>query len=90
MTNIQEHWQRVQEQNRKRSLAFWRRVLGVALLVILAFLCAWLTGCATRVDVIPSDKTVFWLAPGTCYTATNWVCVVPQARMLEILRKVNQ
>lgn len=60
-------------------MKFWIAIVSIILLA----------GCATRVTVIPADKTVVWLAPGTVYTATNWVCVVPEARMQVILRKFN-
>lgn len=47
-----------------------------------------LTGCATKVVVISSDKYVWWAEAGT--TLTNGAWVVPDARMQQILRKLNE
>ncbi len=58
-------------------------------IVILSSL--FLLGCATtKIIVIPEDKMVHWLPPHTHYYTTNYgVWLVPDARMQEILRKIN-
>ena len=50
-----------------------------------------LVGCAARVVVIPADKTVHYLPAGQNYVAPNGgMWLVPDARMQEILRKLNR
>lgn len=52
--------------------------------------CSLFAGCATRVVVVPADKQVRWLKPGDTVTTENGVWLVPDARMQEILRALNQ
>jgi hypothetical protein len=50
-----------------------------------------LSGCATRLVVIPSDKEVKFLPAGRSYTSPDGgMWLVPPARMQDILRKLNR
>ena len=61
----------------------WLRV--TAMLSMLA----WLTGCATRVVVIPADRQVIPLAAGQKFKAPSTGWWVPEARMQEILHALE-
>jgi len=53
-------------------------------------LSATLSGCKTRVVVIPSEKTVFRLPAGEAFKPPIPGYFVPDARMLEILTELNR
>lgn len=65
---------------KRRSILSW---IGICSLLLI--------GCqGTKIVVIPEDQYVHWIAPGVTVTATNGFWAVPDARMQQILRKLNE
>lgn len=69
---------------------FTRRLLRATLWLLIPVWLVILSGCKTRVVVIPSDKAAIRLPADSPYTPSIPGYFVPDARMLEILTELNR
>lgn len=74
-----------------RSTVRWLGVQAACLSSIALCAMVWsVTGCRTRLVVLPADRTISFLPKGEIYRATNDTYLVPPALMRDITRLLNR
>lgn len=75
---------------RTTQRTFTRKWLRVTLWLSIPVWLAILSGCKTRVVVIPSDRAAIRLPAGSSFIPSVPGYFIPDARMLEILTELNR